>query len=217
MANIPEPIRRQSFGEELANSITHGVAALLAVIATPVLIVGAVQKGGALNIVSSSIFGVSLFMLYLASAICHALKPGKAKRVFEILDHCAIYILIAGTYTPFLLVSLGGAWGWSLFGVIWGLAVFGILFKSIYGIRYPLASNLLYLVMGWIIVIAIKPMIAAVPQAGLFWLLAGGLAYTFGIVFFVLDSRWKFAHFIWHVFVVLGSACHFVAVFWYLH
>jgi hemolysin III len=216
MKDQKEAIRRQSFGEELANSIVHGVAAVLAVIAIPLLVVSAVQKGGAAKIVSASIFGTSLFLLYLASSICHALKPGRAKRIFEILDHCAIYILIAGTYTPFLMVSLGGAWGWSLFGVIWGLAVLGILFKSIFGIKYPMASNLLYLVMGWIVVIAIKPMIAAVPQAGLMWLLAGGLFYTFGIVFFVLDSRWKFAHFIWHVFVVIGSACHFVAIYSYV-
>lgn len=214
--NSAAAIRRQSLGEEIANSITHGIAALLSMAAIPLLVVSAVQKGGALNIVSSSIFGVSLLLLYLASTICHALPDGRAKRVFEILDHCAIYILIAGTYTPFLLVSLGGAWGWSLFGVIWGLALAGVLFKSIWGIKYPMASNALYLLMGWLVLIAIKPMIAAVPSAGMMWLLAGGLAYTFGVVFFVLDSRWKFAHFVWHFFVVLGSICHFFAVFLYV-
>lgn len=216
MANASMTIRRQSLGEEIANAVTHGVAALLSVVALVALILAAVQKGGALNIVSSSIFGASLFLLYLASTICHALPDGKAKRVFEVLDHCAIYVLIAGTYTPFLLVSLGGAWGWSLFGVIWGLALFGVLFKSIWGIKYPMASNALYLLMGWLVIVAIKPMMAAVPSAGMMWLLAGGLAYTFGIVFFVFDSRWKFAHFIWHFFVVLGSASHFVAVFLYV-
>lgn len=208
--------RSQSLGEEIANSISHGAAALLSLVALPILVVGAVQQGGALNIVSSSIFGVSLVLLYLASTLCHSLPQGKAKRVFEILDHCAIYLLIAGTYTPFLLVSLGGGWGWSLFGVIWGLALLGVLFKSIFGIRYPMASNALYLLMGWLVLVAIKPMMAAVPSAGLAWLLAGGLAYTLGVVFFVMDSRWKFAHFIWHFFVVAGSACHFVAVFFYV-
>ena len=208
--------RSQSLGEEIANSVSHGVAALLSLMALPVLIIGAVQQGGALNIVSSSIFGVSLVLLYLASTLCHSLPQGRAKRVFEILDHCAIYLLIAGTYTPFLLVSLGGVWGWSLFGVIWGLALLGVLFKSIFGIRYPMASNALYLLMGWLVLVAIKPMMAAVPSAGLAWLLAGGLAYTLGVVFFVMDSRWKFAHFIWHFFVVAGSACHFVAVFFYV-
>ncbi|MBT5330210.1 MAG: hemolysin III family protein [Porticoccaceae bacterium] len=208
--------RSQSLGEEIANSVSHGVAALLSLVALPILVVGAVQQGGALNIVSSSIFGVSLVLLYLASTLCHSLPQGKAKRVFEILDHCAIYLLIAGTYTPFLLVSLGGGWGWSLFGVIWGLALLGVLFKSIFGIRYPMASNALYLLMGWLVLVAIKPMMAAVPSAGLAWLLAGGLAYTLGVVFFVMDSRWKFAHFIWHFFVVAGSACHFVAVFFYV-
>ena len=208
--------RSQSLGEEIANSVSHGVAALLSLVALPILVVGAVQQGGALNIVSSSIFGVSLVLLYLASTLCHSLPQGKAKRVFEILDHCAIYLLIAGTYTPFLLVSLGGGWGWSLFGVIWGLALLGVLFKSIFGIRYPMASNALCLLMGWLVLVAIKPMMAAVPSAGLAWLLAGGLAYTLGVVFFVMDSRWKFAHFIWHFFVVAGSACHFVAVFFYV-
>lgn len=216
MTGFIENIRRQTLGEEIANSLTHGVAALLSIIAIPVLVVSAVQKGGALNIVSASIFGTSLFLLYTSSAFCHALPSGRAKRVFEILDHCAIYLLIAGTYTPFLLVSLGGAWGWSLFGVIWGLALFGVLFKSICGIKYPMASNGLYLLMGWLVVVAIKPMLEAVPAAGLYWLLAGGLAYTLGIVFFVFDHRWKFAHFVWHLFVVLGSACHFVAVFLYV-
>ena len=208
--------RRQSLGEEIANSVTHGVAAAFAVAAIPLLVVSAVKNGDALHIVSFSIFGASLFLLYMASAVCHALPNGKAKEVFEILDHCAIYLLIAGTYTPFLLVSLGGAWGWSLFGVIWGLALFGILFKSIFGIKYPMASNLLYLVMGWLVVIAIKPMMNSIPSAGLAWLLAGGLAYTFGVVFFVADSKWRFAHFIWHIFVVVGSACHFVAVIAYV-
>ena len=184
--------------------------------AIPLLVVAAVHKGGALNIVSSAIFGTSLLLLFSASVFSHALLGGRAKRVFEILDHCAIYILIAGTYTPFLLVSLGGAWGWSLFGVIWGLALFGILFKSIWGLRYPTASNALYLLMGWLVIIAIKPMLAAVPIAGLWWLLAGGLAYTFGILFFIFDSRWKFGHFVWHLFVLLGSISHVIAVLIYV-
>ena len=184
--------------------------------AIPILVVSAVKNSGALQIVSFSIYGASLFLLYLASTICHALPQGKAKRVFEILDHCAIYILIAGTYTPFLLVSLGGAWGWSLFGVVWGLAVFGIVFKSIFGTKYMLASNLLYLVMGWLVVIAIQPLIESLPKAGFNWLLAGGLAYTLGVVFFIADSRWRFAHFIWHLFVILGSVCHFVAILGYV-
>lgn len=208
--------RSQTLGEEIANSVTHGVAALLSLVALPILVVGAVQKGGALNILSSSIFGASLVLLYLASTLCHSLPRGRAKQVFEILDHCAIYLLIAGTYTPFLLVSLGGTWGWSLFGVIWGLALLGVIFKSVFGIRYPMASNALYLLMGWLVLVAIKPMMAAVPEAGMMWLLAGGIAYTLGVVFFVLDNRWRFAHFVWHLFVLSGSACHFLAVFFYV-
>lgn len=208
--------RRQSLAEEIANSTTHGIASLLSLAAIPVLVISSTREGGLLNIVSSTIFGVSLFLLYSSSLFCHALPDGKAKRVFEILDHCAIYLLIAGTYTPFLLVSLGGSWGWSLFGVIWGMALFGVLFKSIWGIRYPMASNALYLLMGWLVVVAIDPMKAAVPAAGLIWLLAGGLFYSLGILFFIFDSRWKFAHFIWHLFVVAGSLCHFVAVLRYV-
>ena len=163
MAKYKSLKRTQSPEEEMANSLSHGIAALFSIAAIPILIVAAVQKGGALNIVSHSIYGASLFILYLASSILHALPQGRAKRLFEILDHCAIYILIAGTYTPFVLVSLSGAWGWSLFGVIWGLALLGILFKSFFGVRYPMASNALYLLMGWIVLIAIKPLMNSVP------------------------------------------------------
>lgn len=208
--------RKQSFGEEIANSISHGVAALFAIAAIPILVLAGIQKGGVLSIVSHSIFGATLFILYLASSVLHALSAGRIKSLFEILDHCAIYLLIAGTYTPFLLVSLGGAWGWSLFGVIWGLALFGVLFKSFQGIRFPVASNALYLIMGWIVIIAIKPMIKAVPVEGLMWLLAGGLFYSFGVIFYVGSDRWRYAHFVWHLFVIMGSVSHFISVLLYV-
>ena len=207
--------RPQSLGEEIANAISHGVGALGAIVAMPVLIAGALRDGGAAHVVGASVFGVMLLLLYLASTIYHALPPGKAKRVFLILDHSAIFLLIAGTYTPFTLGVLRGAWGWSLFGAVWGLAIFGVLAKAKFGTRYQGLSIGLYLAMGWLVLVAAKPVLSLVPLPGLLWLLAGGLAYTFGVVFFVLDSRVRYAHFVWHVFVVAGSLCHFMAVFWY--
>jgi len=208
--------RKQTFGEEIANSVSHGIVALLAIAAIPILVMAGIQKGGALNIVSHSIFGASLFILYLASSLFHALPVGRIKYIFEVLDHCAIYLLIAGTYTPFMLVSLGGTWGWSLFGVIWGLALLGILFKSFFGIRFPKVSNALYLFMGWIVIIAIKPMMDSVSSVGLLWLLAGGLFYSVGVIFYISSSRWHYAHFVWHLFVMMGSICHFISVLLYV-
>jgi len=207
--------RAQSFGEELPNAISHGIGVLGSIVAIPVLIVGAVQAGDAADVVGASIFGLTLLLLYLASTIYHALPPGKAKRVFLILDHSAIFLLIAGTYTPFTLGVLRGAWGWSLFGAVWGLAIFGVLVKAIFGTRYQALSTVMYLTMGWLVVAAAKPLMTLVPLPGLLWLFAGGLAYTFGVVFFVLDARVRYAHFICHIFVVSGSLCHFMAVFWY--
>jgi len=154
-------------------------------------------------------------MLYLASTLYHALPVGKGKRVFLVLDHCAIFLLIAGTYTPFALGVLRGAWGWSLFGVVWGLAVIGILSKTLFTAGSGVLSTGLYLAMGWLVVTAARPMIDVVPTTGLLWLLAGGLAYTLGVVFFLLDNRVRYAHFVWHLFVVAGSLCHFAAVVGY--
>lgn len=207
--------RPQAFGEEMANAISHGIALVASIAAIPILIIGAVRDGGAAGIVGASIFGATLLMLYLASTLYHALPAGRAKQVFMVIDHCAIYLLIAGTYTPFTLGALHGAWGWSLFGVVWGLALAGILLKTILGTRYQALSIALYLVMGWLVVVATRPMLSAVPVPGLWWLLAGGLSYTAGIVFFYFDSRVRYAHFVWHLFVIAGSYCHFMAVFWY--
>ena len=207
--------RSQTFGEELANSLSHGLALLAAIGALPVLIVDAVRDGGAASIVGASVFGVTMLMVYLTSTIYHALPLGMGKRVFLVLDHCAIFLLIAGTYTPFALGALSGAWGWSLFGVVWGLAVIGILSKTAVVARSDIFSTCLYLAMGWLVVIAARPMLETVPTAGLLWLLAGGLAYTLGVGFFLLDGRIRYAHFVWHLFVVAGSLCHFVAVIRY--
>jgi hemolysin III len=200
--------RVQSLGEEIANSVSHGVALLAAIAAVPLLMVTSIHRGGAAGVVGAAIFSATMVLLYLTSTLYHALPGNRAKRVFQVLDHAAIYLLIAGTYTPFTLGVLHGTWGWTLFGLVWGLALAGLLLKSIGGIRYPKLSVALYLAMGWLALIAIRPL-------GLFWIIAGGLAYTLGVVFFALDSRVRYAHFVWHLFVVLGTACHVVAVSFY--
>jgi hemolysin III len=210
-ANSP---REQSVGEEIANSISHGVACLMAIGAAPVLLYLVADKGAA-NIVGASIFVATMVLLYLISALYHALPEGRAKRVFMRLDHGFIYLFIAGTYTPFTLGALSGPWGWALFGIIWGLAAIGVVMKACDWLSHPWLSTGLYLLMGWLVLIAAIPMLEKVAPAGIAWLVAGGLAYTLGVVFYVLDSRLRFAHFIWHLFVMGGTSCHFFAVLWY--
>ena len=207
--------REQSPGEEIANSVSHGLALAAAFVAIPFLIVHAASIGTAGYIVGTSVFSTTIILLYLASTLYHALPAGRAKRVFRILEHSAIYLLIAGTYTPFTLGVLSGAWGWTLFGIIWTLAAAGVLLKALSRTPHPIVSTVLYLAMGWVIVIAIDPMFAKVPTAGLAWLLAGGLAYTAGVAFFATDSRLRYGHLVWHLFVMAGTACHFYAVFRY--
>jgi len=207
--------RAQTLGEEIANSVSHGVALLAVLIAAPFLVVSAAQRGDAAAVVGASIFAATMVLLYSASMLYHAFPPARVKSVFQVLDHSAIYLLIAGTYTPFTLGVLRGPWGWTLFGLVWAMALAGVAVKALAGIRYPRVSTALYLAMGWIALIAIKPMWQLVPGWGLFWLLAGGLAYTLGVIFFVSDSRWRYAHFVWHLFVAAGTACHVVAVFFY--
>lgn len=215
MERIAAFSRPQSLAEEVVNSLCHGMAFLAAVAALPVLVVHAAGHGGTADVVGASVFGATMVLLYLVSTIYHALPAGGTKRLFLILDHGAIYLLIAGTYTPFALGVLSGPWGWSLFGIVWGLAFLGLVFKSVFGTRFPALSTGLYLLMGWLVVIAAKTLLASIPAAGLLWLLAGGIAYTLGVVFFVLDERVRFAHFVWHLFVIAGTACHFVAVLRY--
>ena len=204
--------RDQSLGEEIANSISHGLGFLGAVAVTPVLIVTAVPSGAA-AIVGASIFGATMIVLYLVSCLYHAFPQNRAKRLFQIFDHGAIFLLIAGTYTPFTLGVLKGAWGWSLFGAVWGLALFGVVLKSVGGPKSGKLSTGLYLAMGWMAVVAAKPLYTNMSAAGLFWLLAGGVMYSGGVFFFVMDNRVKYSHFIWHIFVLAGTACHVVAVF----
>jgi hemolysin III len=208
------PQRAQSVGEEIANAVSHGVGLLLSVIAAPVLVIAAVQRGGVTEIVAASIFGVTMVLVYLTSTLYHALPMNRAKRVFRILDHGAIFLLIAGTYTPFTLGPLRGIWGWTLFGLVWGLALAGVVFKAVGGVRYPKLSTSLYIAMGWLVIVAIEPLRLNVPMSGLFWLLAGGIAYTAGVAFFA-PRRLRYGHFVWHLFVIAGTACHFAAVLWY--
>jgi hemolysin III len=200
--------------DEIANSITHGLGLLLSLIGVPILIMAIGARGDALNVAGASVFGASLVALYAASTLYHAIPVPRVKRVLRIIDHVAIFLLIAGTYTPFTLGVLRGTWGWTLFGIVWGLAALGIVFKVVLGARFPTASTLFYLAMGWLIVVAIKPLMVALPSAG-FWLLAaGGFMYTLGVLFFVIDKR-RYMHAVWHLFVLAGSACHFMAVLRY--
>jgi hemolysin III len=175
----------------------------------------AVRHGNAGFIVGTGVFSVSMILLYLASTLYHAWPIGKAKRCFRIIEHSAIFILIAGTYTPLTLGILRGALGWTLFGIIWGLAAAGVLLKTFYKTAYPILSTSLYLLMGWLVVIAIKPLFAGMPEAGLFLLIAGGLSYTAGVAFFATDSRVPYGHLIWHLFVLSGTTCHYFVVLWY--
>jgi hemolysin III len=205
----------QSLGEEVANSLSHGFGLVAAMVGTPFLILHAVRLGDARFIVGASIFAATMLLLYLASTLYHALPRGRAKRVFRVIEHSAIYLLIAGTYTPFTLGVLRGAWGWTLLGLVWGIALAGVLLKALNRMAHPILSTGLYLLMGWLIVIAVHPLVDRVPTSGLLWLIAGGLAYTLGVIFFALDSRLRYGHFIWHLFVMAGTACHYFAVFWY--
>lgn len=206
--------RPQSLGEEIANSVSHGIGLLAALVAFPVLVIAALQRGDVAGIVGASVFATTVVLLYLASMLFHALPGSRAKRIFQVLDHAAIYLLIAGTYTPFTLGVLRGAWGWTLFGLVWGLAVAGIALKAIGGVRYTTVSTWVYLGMGWLILIAAEPAWTLVPKWGLFWLLAGGIAYTVGVAFFAAE-RIRYFHFVWHLFVVTGTTCHFIAVLRY--
>ncbi len=203
--------RAQSPGEEIANSVSHGLALLAAVVAAPVLLV-AVSPLRPANIVGASVFALTMVLLYFTSTLYHALPPGRAKRIFLKLDHGAIYLFIAGSYTPVALGVMGGAWGWTLFGLVWAMAVLGITLKAFDRLSHPWLSTGLYLAMGWIVLIAAVPLVERVARPGLVLLVAGGLAYTVGVVFFLLDSKMKYAHAVWHAFVALGTGLHFFAV-----
>ena len=206
--------RPPTLGEEIANSITHGIGAALSIAGLVAIVAVAALDRSAWRIVACAIYGTSLVLLYTSSTLYHALANNRAKRVFKILDHSSIYLLIAGTYTPFTLITLRGPWGWTLFGVIWGLCVCGVVFKSLWIDRLKSASTVVYVLMGWCAVFAIRPLLAALHWTGFMWLLAGGLCYTAGVAFYANSSR--FAHSIWHLFVMAGSFCQYWAVFRYI-
>lgn len=214
------PGREQLPSEEMANSISHFVGFVAAALASPILLSRAMAKGDTGLIVGVSVFAAAMLLLYLASAVFHALPAGRAKQFVCTLEHSAIFVLIAGTYTPFALGVLRGAIGWTLFVLVWAIAAIGIALKVFPAafprvFSHPIASTGLYLCMGWLIVIAINPVLANMQPGGVGWLVAGGCAYTVGVAFFVAGVRVRFAHFVWHLFVMAGTSCHFLAVFWY--
>ncbi|MFZ7943505.1 PAQR family membrane homeostasis protein TrhA [Neobacillus sp. 19] len=201
--------------EEVANSITHGIGALLSISALVILIVYSSLYGTVWHVVSFTIFGVTMFILYMSSTLLHSLPEGKAKDVFEILDHSSIYFFIAGTYTPFLLIVIKGTVGWLLFGIVWGLAVAGTIFKCFFVKKYLFSSTILYVVMGWLMVFAWKPLVNTLSTEGLIYLVIGGALYTLGAIFYVWRG-FTYHHAVWHLFVIAGSTAHFFAVLFYV-
>jgi len=206
--------RPQTSGEEIANSISHGLVFLLIIVGLPVLIIYSINNKDVYDIIGASIFGLSLILLYSASTTYHILPAGSLKNTFQKLDHSAIFILIAGTYTPFALGVLRGSWGWSLFGLVWAIAITGIILELSGRLKHGKISNFLYLGMGWSVVLVIKPLITNMSGQGLFWLALGGLFYSGGVYFYARDRK-KYFHFIWHLFVAAGSLCHYFAVLFY--
>jgi hemolysin III len=200
--------------EEIANSISHGLGLILAIIALPILVLSAMRVGNVGFVVGASVFGGTTILLYLASTLYHSITHEPAKQFFRLFDHCAIFVLIAGTYTPFSLGVLRGPWGWAMLCIVWALAIFGIAVKTIAGTRHSWLTMVLYLLMGWLAVVATKPILTLVPVPGIFLILAGGIAYTGGLAFFAAH-RIRYNHFIWHLFVIAGTTCHFFAVLWY--
>jgi hemolysin III len=210
LANTPPmhiPARPQSRSEEIANTLSHGIALAAALVGVPFLLLAAGP-----HLLGASIFGATLLLLYLSSTLYHALPEGRAKQVWLQVDYGAIYFFIAGSYTPFALSAVSGMWGWTLFALVWLLAIAGTVLKVLGRLAHPWLSTGLYVAMGWLVLVAAVPLVDQLSAQGLAWLVAGGVAYTAGVVFFVLDGRWPYAHAVWHGFVVLGSACHACAV-----
>lgn len=204
-----------SKGEEIANAITHGIGAVFSIVGLVFLIITATIHGGAIHIVSFTIFGSTMIILYLSSTLVHALRPGKAKDLFEIFDHSSIYLFIAGTYTPFTFHLIQGALGWTMFGIIWGLAIFGIVFKAFYTKKFLVTSTIIYVFMGWMVVLGWNQIVANLHPTGLTLLIIGGLSYTFGAIFYVWRG-FRYHHFVWHIFVLIGTITHYFCVLLYL-
>jgi hemolysin III len=204
-----------SRGEETANRLTHALGAAFSVAGLVLMVVYSARYGDVWQVVSTAIFGATLVLLYTASTVYHSFQDERLSRVLQKFDHAAIFLLIAGTYTPFVLVTLRGPWGWSLFGVIWGMAAIGVVLKFWHAGRFTVLSTLIYIIMGWLVLIALKPLSAALPAGGMRLLVAGGLCYTGGAVFY-LWRRLPYHHAIWHLFVLGGSVCPWASVFWYV-
>jgi len=207
--------QHQSLREEIANSITHGIGLLLSISGLVLLVVFACLRGDVWHIVSFSIFGVGMIMVYTSSTLFHSFRNVKIKSILNIIDHSAVYLLIAATYTPFTLVSIRGPWGWSIFGVVWAAAIAGIILKIFFIGKYRTLSTLLYVAIGWVLLIAIKPLYASLPTPGFWLLMAGCFTYSIGVIFF-LWRKLPFGHSIWHLFVLGGTICHFFAIILYV-
>jgi hemolysin III len=212
---LPKPPKHYSLGEEIANSITHGIGTALSIAGLTLLVVLAALYGDLWRIVSFTIYGVTLILAYLASTLYHSLQPPRVKHILRIIDHATIYLLIAGTYTPFLLVGMRGVWGWTLLVIIWLLALIGVAFKIFAIQRLPMISTFAYILMGWLCVVALNEMLISIPPGGIAWLITGGVLYTIGVIFYVWRSL-PYNHAIWHMFVLGGSACHYFAILFYL-
>ncbi|MEW6623902.1 MAG: hemolysin III family protein [Bacillota bacterium] len=208
-------INRYTLKEEIFNGISHGIGALLSIAALVILVAFASVRGDVWRIVSFSIYGFTLFFLYTSSTLYHSIFHEKSKRILRVLDHVSIYLLIAGSYTPITLVSIGGAWGWTIFSIIWSLAAVGIILKILASDRLKYFSIILYLLMGWLIVIAFKPMVTTAPSELIIWLTVGGLIYTLGVVFYIC-KKIPFNHGIWHLFVLGGSTVHYLGILFHL-
>ncbi|SIQ67446.1 hemolysin III family protein [Pseudacidovorax sp. RU35E] len=208
-------LRDQTLGEEIANALSHGLGALLAMASLPILVQQAAARGRTAEVVGASLFAGTAIVLYLVSTLYHALPAGRAKLWFNRLDHASIYLFIAGSYMPFVLGVLRGTWGWTLFGIVWAAAAVGVAAKLFNRLQHPLWSTGLYVAMGWVAIVAAVPLVERMSGAGLAWLVAGGLSYTAGAIVFLFDSKLRYAHFVWHLFVLGGSVCHFFAVLWH--
>ncbi len=209
-----KPHKEQTEKEELANSISHGIGLAGAIIAAPILIFYSAEHGDAWAVAGASVFITTAILLYLSSTLFHSMKQGKLKEIYQIVDHAAIFLLIAGTYTPFTLGVLRGATGWTLFGIVWAIAAGGIILKVVVGVKYMKFWVALYVTMGLLIIVAVKPLMEAMPIAGLYWIAAGGAAYILGIIFYAMPHK-RYAHFVWHLFVLAGTSCHFIAIMFY--
>jgi hemolysin III len=206
--------RAQTYREELANSVSHGFGLFVAMIAAPLLVANALESGERLRIIAFGVYAATILLMYAASMIYHGLPRGRAKFVCRVIDHGAIFLLIAGTYTPFMLGVLWGPWGWTLLAFVWSFALVGVVLTAMSRVRYPTLSTVVYLMLGWLIIVGVKPLWERMNHWGLFWLAAGGFAYTAGVGFFAAE-RLRYGHLVWHVCVLVGSACHYIAVILY--